>query len=45
MLGMAWYSVSQECKDLILKLLTKRPQDRLTPESARRHPWFASSGK
>lgn len=38
-----WLSVSNDAKDLISKLLTKKPQDRLTIQQALDHPWFASA--
>ena len=33
-------SVSSDCKDLILKLLTKNPKDRITVREALNHNWF-----
>jgi len=35
-----WKSVSEEAKDLIRKLLTFNPKDRITAETALNHPWI-----
>lgn len=35
-----WNSKSNNCKDLIIRLLTVDPQKRLTAQNALRHPWF-----
>lgn len=36
-----WKSVSKEAKDLIKKLLTYDPAERISAEQALRHPWIA----
>ena len=35
---------SRETKDLILKMLTKNPDRRITPEQALRHKYFVKNG-
>jgi len=35
-----WKNISKEGKDLINKLLTYKPQDRISAEEAIQHPWF-----
>ena len=35
-----WKTVSKEAKDLIKKLLTYKPEDRISAEDALQHPWF-----
>ncbi|KAH8052775.1 serine/threonine kinase [Aureococcus anophagefferens] len=37
-----WGGVSKEGKDLIMKLLTVNPSDRITAEQALGHPWIVS---
>jgi calcium-dependent protein kinase len=36
-----WKNVSKEAKDLIKKLLTYKPEDRISAEDALLHPWIA----
>ena len=36
-----WKSVSKEAKDLIKKLLTYDPAERISAEQALKHPWIA----
>lgn len=36
-----WKTVSKEAKDLIKKLLTYKPEDRISAEEALQHPWIA----
>ena len=33
-------STSEDCKDLLSKLITKEPSDRLTTKQVLQHPWF-----
>ena len=35
-----WSSVTSDAKDLIRKLLTVNPQDRISLKDALQHPWF-----
>lgn len=35
-----WLALSQEARDVVLKLMAFRPEDRTSAESALRHPWF-----
>jgi len=35
-----WNDISVDAKDLIKKLLTVDPKQRITIEEAREHPWF-----
>ena len=35
-----WPLISEDCKDLIRKMLIKDPKDRITVDDALRHPWF-----
>lgn len=35
-----WKTVSKEAKDLIKKLLTYKPEDRISAEDALQHPWI-----
>jgi calcium-dependent protein kinase len=35
-----WKTVSKEAKDLIKKLLTYKPEDRISAEEALQHPWI-----
>lgn len=37
----AWKNVSKEAKDLIKKLLTYDPAERISAEQALKHPWIA----
>lgn len=37
-----WQKISKDAKDLITKLLTKHPQQRITCELAMKHAWFES---
>jgi serine/threonine protein kinase len=34
-------TISEDAKDLITKLLKKEPHERLYPDQALKHPWFA----
>lgn len=36
-----WKTVSKEAKDLIKKLLTFKPEDRISAEEALKHPWLS----
>jgi len=36
-----WKTVSKEAKDLIKKLLTYKPEERISAEEALKHPWIA----
>lgn len=36
-----WKTYSRQCKDLISKLLIKKPEDRLTLPQMISHPWFS----
>jgi serine/threonine protein kinase len=36
-----WKNVSKEAKDLIKKLLTYDPAERISAEQALKHPWIA----
>ena len=36
-----WQSVSDECKDLLLKMLDKDQASRINIEEVLQHPWFA----
>ena len=38
--GPDWKSISKEAKDLIVKMLTFIPADRITAEEAMNHIWF-----
>lgn len=40
-----WDSISWEAKDLIQKMLTYPPANRLSPEEALKHPWFTMINK
>jgi len=35
-----WNSISENCKDLLMKLLAKDPQRRITLDNALKHKWF-----
>ena len=41
--GLEWEGRSDEAKDLVMKLLKRKPQDRLTCIDALAHPWFQKS--
>lgn len=32
--------ISEECKDLILRMLDKNPKDRISVDEIKKHPWF-----
>ena len=36
----AWQTVSDDAKDLLAKMLTASPDDRITSTDACSHPWF-----
>lgn len=36
-----WSEISSEAKDLCQKMITKSPQDRITPSEALTHAWFS----
>jgi len=38
-----WLDVSSECKDLVRKLLQKKPNKRITASQALKHPWISES--
>ena len=38
--GEVWSKVSNECKDLIKKMLIKNPKNRITVDDALSHPFF-----
>ena len=40
-----WESISMDAKDLITKMLTKTPTDRITAEGALKHPWLTKQGE
>eukprot|EP00835_Amoeboradix_gromovi_P002255 NODE_123_length_18841_cov_0.279693.p12 type:complete len:123 gc:universal NODE_123_length_18841_cov_0.279693:15218-15586(+) len=40
-----WGHVSKDAKDLILRLLDKDPQTRITMKEALEHPWITSKDK
>lgn len=42
--GSTWKPVSAECKDLLMKLLTKDAEKRIKLSSALQHPWFKECG-
>ena len=35
-----WNAISENCKDLLMKLLAKDPSRRITLEAALKHKWF-----
>ena len=35
--------ISKDCKDLLLKMLTKNPEKRIKMIDVLKHPWFLSS--
>ena len=35
-----WANYSQECQDLIFRLLIKKPEERITLDQALNHSWF-----
>lgn len=37
-----WKRVSDDCKDLLRKLLTKAPEKRITLDEVVKHPWFGN---
>ncbi len=39
-LGPTWDEVSHDCKDLLLKMLTKDPGERISAQDALSHPWM-----
>eukprot|EP00939_MAST-03C_sp_MAST-3C-sp1_P000179 g179.t1 len=45
MKGEDWKDVSDECKDLVRKLLTKDPKKRITASQAIKHPWVAAKAE
>ena len=38
-----WKEISTECKDFLIKLLSKLPQNRLTAKEALKHPWILNN--
>lgn len=40
----AFKRFSRETKDIILKMLIKKPEKRITPEEALKHPYFEKNG-
>jgi len=42
--NLCFRNYSRETKDLILKLLTKNPEKRITPEQALQHRYFVRNG-
>jgi calcium-dependent protein kinase len=43
MKGKDWEDISSPCKDLIQKLLTLDPKERITASQAMKHPWIRSN--
>ena len=35
-----WDHISEECKDLLMKLLLKDPKKRISLDNALKHKWF-----
>jgi serine/threonine protein kinase len=40
----SWTSISEECKDLIKKMLNKNPKERITVDEALKHPFISKFG-
>ena len=40
----AFRRFSKETKDIISKMLIKKPERRITPDQALRHPYFSKNG-
>jgi calcium-dependent protein kinase len=40
MTGLRWQAISDEGRDLLLKLMAHHPNDRLDATDALKHPWF-----
>jgi len=40
-----WEKVSDDAKDLVLRLLTKNRRERISLEHVLEHPWIAKSNK
>jgi len=36
----SWTTISEECKDIVRKMLTKNPKERITIEEALKHPFI-----
>ena len=36
-----WSNISENCKDLLVRLLSKDPMKRISLENALKHKWFA----
>lgn len=42
MKGVGWDNISAEAKDLVRRILTRRPESRITAEQILQHPWIVS---
>ena len=40
MTGEVWDAISEDCKDLLRKMLIKNPKERITVDDALKHPFF-----
>jgi serine/threonine protein kinase len=39
-----WPNISNECKDILMKMLKKDPKERISIDDALKHPWFEKYG-
>ncbi len=44
MLFQSWYFVTIGCKDLLRRLLTSNPEDRIKMPELMEHPWLSEGG-